>query len=207
MAGAGLVIGAESILRYRKIDTNHSTVGFVVPILGGMSEVHGRFTDFTVEIDVPAPAVGSGTAEAGDAGTSPPIPAPTRILAVIRTASIDTGIDERDHHLRSDDFFASEEHPEIRFESSAITRSESRYVAEGTLTVRGISKPFRLPFRSTGLRRSDSGKVMLGFAADVTLDRREFGIEWMHPDPAFVGTDVRVVLRILTKLKSPEEAG
>lgn len=56
-------------------------------------------------------------------------------------ARVNTGIADRDQHLRTDDFFAAEKNPEIRFESTRIERSAAGYVAHGTLTMRGVTKP------------------------------------------------------------------
>ncbi len=90
-------------LRIQKFDSNHSTIAFRVPILGGMSEVEGKFLDFAVDLTYDEES-----------------PAKSGVVATIQAKSIDTGIGDRDKHLRSADFFDVEKYPEIRFESSQI---------------------------------------------------------------------------------------
>ena len=184
---ATATIFAGSVLKYRKIDTNHSTVAFSVPIAGGMSEVWGRFRDFSVEIDWVEED-----------------PARSKVTGVIQAASIDTGISGRDEHLRGTDFFDTENHPTIRFESTEIVGSGTDYRLKGKFTMRGKTREIEFPCL-VKKHTTDEGKVMLGFRADLTLDRQEYGVAWKHPDSGFVGDEVRVTLRILTKLRSPEE--
>src|SRR5262245_61824658 len=82
------------------IDMNHSNVGFSVPIMGGLSKVRGKFTDFTVNL----------TNDEKDITKS-------SVSVVIKATSINTGIDGRDRHLRTADFFDVEQFPEITFQS------------------------------------------------------------------------------------------
>lgn len=187
---AGSVWASEKWLRYRKIDVNHSTVAFKVPILGGMSEVYGQFNEFEVEIDWPSEA----TEDLSDC----------RFKAVIQVSSIDTGIPGRDEHLRQADFFDAENHPTITFASDTIQKVEKGYLVEGKLTIRGKTRSVRFPFEFTGRKASESGKVMVGFKAEGVIDRQDYGVAWRHPDPEFVGDQVRFELRILTKLRAPE---
>ncbi len=184
-----VAIAADRALRYKKIDTNHSTIGFVVPILGGMSEVTGKFSKFDVEVDwIEKDGKFSDSA----------------LRATIQVASIDTGIPDRDQHLLSADFFDAKNHPTIEFRSRSITARKDGFLAKGDLTMRGKTRAIDLPFRVTGQHVSESGKVMMGLAAEFVIDRQEYGVSWRHPDPAFVGDNVRIILRVLTKLKAPE---
>jgi polyisoprenoid-binding protein YceI len=69
------------------------------------------------------------------------------------------------------------------------------------LTMRGVSKPFALPFRVTGNRRDEkTNTFVVTFVADAHLNRRDFGVSWTHSvDPLFVGDDITVVIRLITK--------
>jgi polyisoprenoid-binding protein YceI len=86
--------------RQYRIDTNHSTVGFSIPIMGGLSKVNGKFTDFTVIL----------TNDEKDITKS-------SVSVIIKATSINTGIPARDNHLRTADFFDVEKYPEITFRS------------------------------------------------------------------------------------------
>src|SRR5882672_1677759 len=76
------------------VDANHSTVGFSVPILDGVSSVKGKFTDFSVDINFDETDVTKSS-----------------VTATIKATSIDTGVEARDKHLRTADFFEVEKYP------------------------------------------------------------------------------------------------
>lgn len=172
-------------LSVKRFDTSHSTIGFRIPILGGMSQVEGKFTDFAIDVTYD---------EENLAGSS--------VVATIIAASINTGIGDRDEHLRSAEFFDVAKFPELKFVSSRIEKRGKGFVAHGTLTMHGISRKLALPFTRTGMQRiPDKNAVVLGFAAQTRLNRRDFGLTWKHGvDPLFVGDDVVVEIRLITKL-------
>ena len=89
-----------------RIDTNHSNIGFAVPISGGLSEVHGKFSKFKMELAYDDEDITK-----------------SKVNVSIDAASVDTGIDQRDSHLRTADFFDVENHPLITFKSK---RSQKR---------------------------------------------------------------------------------
>jgi polyisoprenoid-binding protein YceI len=175
---------AAAPIRIQKFDSNHSTIAFRVPILGGMSEVEGKFLDFAIDLTYDEEA-----------------PAKSGVVAVIQAPSIDTGIADRDKHLRSSDFFDAAKYPEIRFESTQIEKAGAGFVAHGNLTMRGVTKPIVLPFKLTGVKRDDATKTLiLAFSAETHLNRRDYGINWTHStDPLFVGDDVTVIIHLITK--------
>ena len=105
------------------IDPAHTSIEFSVRHLG-ISTVRGRFRQF------------SGTVEVDAAGR------PTALEARIDAASIDTGVEQRDAHLRSPDFFDAERHPELHFRSTAVTAArEGKLRVTGDLTIRGQTRP------------------------------------------------------------------
>lgn len=166
------------------IDMNHSNVGFSVPILNGLSKVKGKFTDFTVNL----------TNDEKDITKS-------SVNVVIKATSIDTGIDGRDRHLRTADFFDVEKYPEITFQSSRIEKRGKQLVAHGTLTMHGVSKEIALPFTVTGVNESaDKSKKSVGYAASIVLNRRDYDINWSHKTvPNFVGDNITVEIDLITR--------
>jgi polyisoprenoid-binding protein YceI len=172
-------------------DAAHSNIGFSLPIFGGLSHVRGKFTDFTVEIVYDDKDVTKST-----------------VNAVIKAASIDTGIERRDVHLRNADFFDVEKFPEITFRSSRIERKGKDFIAHGTFTMHGVAKEIALPFTVNGVRKDEkSGKTTLGATARTTLNRRDFGINYSRADnPTFLGDMVEIELNIITRAASPEGA-
>src|ERR687895_674815 len=97
------------------------------------------------------------------------------VSAVIKAASIDTGIERRDAHLRNADFFDVEKFPEITFQSKHVEKKGKDFVAHGTFTMHGVSKEIALPFTINGVNKAPDGKTTLGVTARAALNRRDFG--------------------------------
>ena len=168
------------------IDSNHSTVGFAVPIAGGLSKVRGKFTDYSVtvvhdELDISRAS----------------------FTATIKAASINTGIPERDAHLRGADFFDVEKFPEITFQSERIEKKEQQLTAYGTFTMHGVSKQIALPFTITGrhVTKTDVSNTMnVGYSLRSKLNRRDYGINWRHDaSPDFVGDEIEIEIDLISK--------
>ena len=174
---------AAAVVTY-EVDAAHSTVGFSVPILGGLSQVKGKFSDFTATI----------TYDEADITKS-------SVTATIKAASIDTGIERRDAHLRNADFFDVEKHPEVTFQSKRVERRGKDFVAIGTFTMHGVSKEVSIPFTKTGqFKNPANNKTVVGFAATMTLDRRDYGITYSNrQNPTFIGDEVKIELNMITK--------
>ena len=170
--------------RQYPIDANHSTVGFSVSIMDGLSKVNGKFIDFTVTL----------TNDEKDITKS-------SVSVVIKAASINTGITARDNHLRSADFLDVEKYPEITFQSKRIEKKGKQLFAVGTFTMHGVSKEIALPFQITGVNKDSASKKMnLGYSARIVLNRRDFGINWRHQSvPNFVGDNVEIEIDLITK--------
>lgn len=170
-------------------DANHSNVGFSIPIMGGLSHVRGKFTDFKVEIVYDDKDVTKSS-----------------VNAVIKTASIDTGVERRDAHLRTPDFFDAEKNPEITFKSSRVEKKGKNFIAHGTFTMHGISKEIALPFTINGVTKdAKTGKTTLGLTARTTISKKEYGLTWARPDNLnFLGDMVEIELNIITRAASPQ---
>jgi polyisoprenoid-binding protein YceI len=124
----------------------------------------------------------------------------SRVEATIEAASIDTGEDKRDEHLRSADFFDVERHPELRFESSSVRRADDGdLLVTGGLTIRGETREVELEVEETGRGTDPWGNERVGFTATTKIDRREFGLEWnqaLETGGVLVGHEIRITLEI-----------
>ena len=171
-------------VRQYPIDANHSTIGFSVSIMNGLSKVNGKFTDFTVTL----------MSDEKDITKS-------SVSVVIKAASINTGIPARDTDLRSAAFFEVEKYPEITFQSKRIEKKGKQLFALGTFTMHGVTKEIALPFQITGVNKDPASKKMnLGYSAHIVLNRRDFGINWTHPKvPNFVGDNVEIEINLITR--------
>jgi polyisoprenoid-binding protein YceI len=166
------------------IDAAHSNIGFSIPIAGGLSNVRGKFNEFTVTIIYDDKDVTKSSVE-----------------ATIKAASIDTGIERRDAHLRTADFFEVEKFPEITFKSSRIEKKGKNFIAHGTFSMHGVSKEISIPFTVNGVTRDEkTGKTVLGATGRTSVNRREYGINFARPDnPAFLGDVIDIELNLITR--------
>jgi polyisoprenoid-binding protein YceI len=166
------------------IDNSHSTVGFSVPILGGLSQVKGKFTDFNVTLNHNENDVTKSS-----------------VNVIIKATSVDTGIERRDNHLRNPDFFDVEKFPEITFKSERIEKKGKQFVAFGPLTMHGVTKQIALPFTVNGVYKNPtSNKRSLGYSAKMVLNRRDFGINYSRQDnPTFIGDNITVEIELVTR--------
>jgi polyisoprenoid-binding protein YceI len=143
-----------------RIDKMHARIGFAVRHLV-ISTVRGHFNDFDAEV----------TGDEAD-------PATARVTVSIRTASVDTGVPDRDNHLRSDDFFNAEQYPEITFASTSVTpRGGSRWTLAGDLTIRDVTRPLELDCEVQGPVDTPMGR-RFGVNAEATIDRLEYGLKY-----------------------------
>jgi polyisoprenoid-binding protein YceI len=137
-----------------KPDPVHSNVGFAVKHMG-VSTVRGHFTDF------------DGTFEVLDDGSA-------KISATVKAASIDTNEPQRDEHLRSPDFFNADEHPEITFESTAITpSSDDTFQITGDLAINGVTREIVLDAEVTGNDVDPQGNTRVGLEITGELSRKD----------------------------------
>jgi polyisoprenoid-binding protein YceI len=159
------------------IDKTHSEVTFQVRHL--VTKVRGHFTDF------------SGTIQFDEAQ-----PEKSSIAFSVNTASIDTSVADRDAHLRSDDFFAADKHPAITFTSSKVTKkSGDQFTVEGTLTIRNTAKVLAVPVTFLGAAKDPWGNARLGFEGEITVNRKDFGLNWnaaLETGGFLVGDDVKI---------------
>lgn len=182
------VVAQVSPGRQYPIDSSHSTVGFSVPILGGLSQVTGKFNDFAITLNVDEKDVTKSS-----------------VSVVIKATSIDTGIERRDNHLRNADFFDVEKYPEITFKSERIEKKGKQFIAHGPLTMHGVTKQIALPFTVTGtFKHPTNNKMVVGYSAKMVLNRRDFGINYSRQDsPTFIGDNITVEIELVTRALDP----
>jgi polyisoprenoid-binding protein YceI len=166
-----------------KIDTTHSEVEFKVKHLV-ISTVTGRFESFEGSLETE-----------GDDGFEQ---AQTTFTAQID--SITTNNDDRDNHLKSEDFFHAEEYPELKFESIRFKKvDQNQYKVTGYLTIRDVTKQVELDVTHGGTVDDPYGQTKAGFEISGTLNRKEFGLTWDAVTEAgnmVVGNQVKLQLNV-----------
>ncbi|MFE4409141.1 YceI family protein [Streptomyces sp. NPDC056821] len=164
------------------IDPAHSSVAAVAQHLG-ISSVHGRFTDFAGTVEI-----------------APDDVTKSRVEAVIRADSIDTGNDMRDGHLKSPDFLDVERHPRITYRSTGVTAAgPDRWTVHGELGMRGVVRPVDLDLAYLGTGADPWGGTRAAFRATTELRREDFAMNYnqvLQAGIAAIGTTLRVELDI-----------
>jgi polyisoprenoid-binding protein YceI len=160
------------------VDPVHSTVEFRVKHMV-IATVHGRFREF----------VGGIVADS--------LPA---VSASIDVASLETFSNERDAHLRSEDFFDVERYPEIVFQSRDGLRFNGRpglFALPGDLTIKGITRTVELAGRVVGTGLDTDGRERIGLVMDAEIDRTDYGLVWnrrLETGGVLVGNRVELAL-------------
>ena len=113
-----------------------------------------------------------------DATFDPEAPERSRVTAVLDASSIDTGVAQRDAHLRSPDFLDAERFPEITFSSTGIKRAGHDWRIHGDLTIRGVTRPATLVATIDGVVSDMRGGRRAAFSARARIAREEWGLTW-----------------------------
>ena len=168
--------------RTYKIDKSHSEAIFQVRHL--VTKVRGRFTDF------------EGTIEYNEAN-----PEQSSVNFSINATSIDTAEPDRDKHLRSADFFEVEKYPQITFRSTRMAkRGAETYDVTGNLTIKGVTKEIVLPVAHMGKATDPWGGQRLGFEAETTINRKDYGLTFnialAETGGFLVGDEVKISLEV-----------
>jgi len=157
MALGGSALASRAADTYN-IDPAHSSVGFAVTHMV-INTVHGKFKDFTGTVSV----------EDGQVQNS---------VATIQAKSIETGVDRRDNHLRSADFFDVEKFPTITFKSKRAEKRGSESILIGDFTMHGVTKELALPITLKGPIKDPWGNNRIGLQARAKLNRRDYGLTY-----------------------------
>lgn len=181
---AVLLLAATGVARAETytIDPIHSSIGFSVRHMA-ISKVRGNFNDF------------SGTFEYDANDTSN-----WAVEVEIQMASIDTRSEDRDAHLRSEDFFSVDSFPTMTFNSTGVVANkDGTFDLAGDLTMHGVTKPVTLAVEKIGEFVDGKGNKHVGFTATVTINRLDYGVQWsktMETGGLLVGHDVDITLEI-----------
>ncbi len=102
-----------------------------------------------------------------------------KVIFTVETASVTTDNEQRDAHLKSDDFFNAEKYPEIKFESTGLKRKkDNEYELEGKLTIRDVTKTIKLDVEAGGIVVDAYGQTKAGFSVSGKINRKDFGLNW-----------------------------
>jgi polyisoprenoid-binding protein YceI len=141
-------------------DVAHTTMGFTARH-AMVTKVHGRFTDFDGHLHID-PDLSKST-----------------VNVTIKAESIDTRNETRDNHLRSNDFLAMDEYPELTFASTAIEASGDDQVSiTGDLTIRGVTKSVTFDIEYAGSAKDPYGNLRAGFEGSLVINRKDWGVNW-----------------------------
>jgi polyisoprenoid-binding protein YceI len=164
------------------IDTAHSSISFKVRHLG-LANVTGAFRFYEVDLVM----------NPNDLST-------LRTEAVVQVESIDTGIEKRDNHLRSADFFEAAVYPTIKFVSREVRKIDgSEFELVGDLTIRDITREVVLEAEVVGTAVGPMGETRIGLEASGEISRKDFGLTWNNLTEAggiIVGDKVKMVLEV-----------
>ncbi|MFT4245289.1 MAG: YceI family protein [Micrococcaceae bacterium] len=161
-----------------KLDPAHSEVGFEVRH-AGISKVRGSFEDVEATFVV-----------AED-------PKDTTLEATMKTASITTHNEQRDAHLKGDDFFKVEQYPEITFKATDCSGSQEGLTIKGELTILDTTKEVELETTYNGTVGDPMGNTRAGFEAETTINRKDYGLTWnaaLEAGGVLVSDKVKIVI-------------
>lgn len=164
------------------VDAGHSGVGFQIKHMT-ISKVNGSFGDFA----------GTFTFTEGDATS-------WQVSATIQIASIDTGHEDRDEHLLSDEFFDAAQFPTMTFKSTKITMTnDSEGKMLGELTMHGVTKAIELDLEYNGSIVDPWGNERAGFSVTGKINRKDWGLTYnsvLEAGGLTLGEDVKITLDI-----------
>ncbi len=175
-------------------DLVHSSINFTVRHMV-VSKVRGRFTRWG----------GTLAMDEND-------PSRAAVDVTIEAGSVDTGVEQRDAHLRSADFFDAERFPELTFRSTGVEKTgDGAYRLLGDLTMHGITRPVALDVEFAGSAKDPWGGVRAGFSARTTLDRKDFGLTYnqlLETGGVVVGEKVEIGIEVeaVKQVAAPAQA-
>ncbi len=143
-----------------QLDTAHTVVSFTGKHMM-ITKVRGIFKGV------------NGTIEFNEAD-----PTRSRVEVIIPTATVETGMEPRDNHLRSADFLDAANHPALTFASTSIARRGERWSITGDLTIRGVTHPVVLDAAALGIVTGMDGRRHAGFEATAKIRRSDWGLTW-----------------------------
>jgi polyisoprenoid-binding protein YceI len=161
-------------------DVAHSHVGFTVRHMV-VSKVRGSFDKFDAKVTI-----------AED-------PLQSTVEATIELASINTGDEGRDGHVKGGDFFDIEQYPTMVFKSTGIRPNGSDYLLDGELTIKGVTKPITLDLEFNGVSKDPWGGTRAGFSATGEVNRGDYGISYnavLETGGVLIGEKLKVEIEV-----------
>ena len=175
------------------IDPAHSIIGFAVRHLE-INWVEGRFKDFTGTINFDDKAITK-----------------SNVQFTAKIASIDTGVDARNNHLKTADFFDAAKYPDMKFVSTKVERKgKDKYILTGDLTIKDVTKSVSFPFTLTGAVKDPWGGTRFGIQAETVINRQDYNVKWGHAlaeGGLDVGNNITVKLQLEAVKPGPKPAG
>lgn len=163
------------------VDASHSEVSFRVRHF--VSQTPGKFSDYSATFELDPKNLES-----------------SRVEFVIQAKSIDTDNDDRDTHLRAEDFFWVEKYPTLSFRSTKIRNTGGdRFEVTGVMSIRGVEKTITVPVEFLGFIKDPWGGERAGFESSFTINRKDYGIEWnkaLDSGGVILGDEVKVTLNL-----------
>jgi polyisoprenoid-binding protein YceI len=184
-AAAVLAMGAVAVQAQKadyKIDPSHSEADFAIKHMA-ISTVHGTFRGVSGVISFDAADLTKSGVE-----------------ATIDVNTVDTGVANRDAHLKTPDFFDTAKFPTMTFKSTKVSKTADGYAVAGDLTLHGVTKGVVLSLETPDKPQTDAkGATHRGFTAHTTINRKDFGLLWANKTgtgDAILGDDIKIELDI-----------
>jgi polyisoprenoid-binding protein YceI len=108
-------------------------------------------------------------------------PARSSATVTIQAASFNSGNEQRDGHVRGEDFLDVENHPTLTFRSTDVRTDGDEFVLVGDLTIRGTTRPVEIAVELEGVEKDPFGNQRIGFSGETTISRKDFGLTWNVP--------------------------
>ncbi|MHB1444518.1 MAG: YceI family protein [Acidimicrobiales bacterium] len=179
----------ESLTGTYSLDPTHTRLGFVARH-AMVTKVRGQFNQFSGVLNIDAEDPSKSTAEVS-----------------IDVASVTTGNEDRDNHLRTNDFFDVPNFPTWTFKSTSAEKvGEDTYRITGDLTIKDTTKPISIDFEHTGAAKDPWGNTRIGFEGRATVNRKDWGIGWnvaLEAGGVLVGEKVTLEVDVSAVKKQP----
>ncbi len=180
LVAAGIILAAPAYVHADEygIDVDHSSVGFVTRHLAVVN-VPGQFHEYEGELSYDGEDISS-----------------LKLNLVVKAESIDTANEDRDDHLRSEDFFEVDTYPEISFNTERVeTRDEKIYLI-GELTIKNTTRTVELPVALEGPVEDPWGNQRVGLEISGSIDRNDYGVGFDGMADRTIGSTVRLDVNI-----------
>lgn len=163
-------------------DPAHSSIGFSVRHMV-ISNVEGTFRDYTGQVNFDGKSLEKGSVD-----------------ITIQVTSVNTGIEMRDNHLRSSDFFDVQKYPTMMFKSKKIVKkAKGNFNMIGDLTIKGVTHEVQIDGQFNGAITDPDGNTRAGFSGTTKINRQDYNVAWsnkLQDGSLIVGNDVTINLQI-----------